>query len=81
MVEAGGVVAFVEVFEHAREDFGVFGWKVDAFAWGCDVWVGRGRWAGGLCGTMRGEEGGCAEDGLVGCEEALLRADAEDYSG
>lgn len=45
VVEAGGVVAFVEVFEHAREDFGVFGWKVDAFAWGCDVWVGRG---GGL---------------------------------
>jgi hypothetical protein len=27
------------------------------------------------------EEGGCAEDGFVGGEEALLRADAEHYDG
>jgi hypothetical protein len=81
VLEARGVVAFVEVFEDAGEDFGLFGRQVDAFAWGCDVWVGLGRGAGGLGGAVRGEEGGCAEDGLVRGEEALLRAHAEDYDG
>lgn len=81
MLEAGGVVAFVEVFEDAGEDFGLFGGQVDAFVWGCDVWVRGGRGTEGLGGALCGEEGGCAEDGLVGGKETLLRAHAEDYDG
>lgn len=45
------------------------------------MWVGWGRGAGGLGGALGGEEGGCAEDGFVGCEEALLGSHAEDYDG
>lgn len=61
-MEAGRVVAFVEVFEDAGEDFGVFVGQVDALAGGCDVWVRGRRGTGHLRGAVGCEEGGCAED-------------------
>lgn len=78
--EARVVVAFVEVFQDAGEDFGLFVWEVDALAWGLE----GGSWAGcgGACGlgfAVGGEEGGCAEDGFVGGEEALFGTHAEHY--
>ena len=74
------VVTLVEILEDAGEDLGLLVWKVDALArwlvgesgpWRIRVWC--------LGCAVRGEEGGCAEDGFVGGEEALFRAHAEHY--
>ena len=65
--KAGIVVAFVEVFEDGGEDFGDFFGKVDSFGGGLEeLATADGR-----------EEGRGGEDVLVGCEEALLDANAE----
>lgn len=69
--EARVVVAFVEVFEDGREDFGGFLGKVDSFGGGFEE----------LATADGGEEGGVGEDVFVGCEETLLGADAERDDG
>lgn len=69
--EAGVVVAFVEVFEDGGEDFWELFGQVDSFGGGLEE----------LAAADGGEEGGVGEDVFVGCEEALLGADAEGDDG
>ena len=71
MKEAGVVVAFVEVFEDGGEDFRQLFREVDPFGGGLEE----------LAAADGGEEGGVGEDVFVGCEEALLDADAEGDDG
>ena len=61
------VVAFVEVLEDGGEDFGQFFWEIDSFGGGLEE----------LAAADGGEEGRGRKDVFVGCEEALLDADAE----
>ena len=69
--EARVVVAFIEVFEDGGEDFGGFFGEVDSFCGGFEE----------LAAADGGKEWGVGEDVLVGCEEALLGADAEGDDG
>ena len=69
--EAGVVVAFVEVFEDGGEDFWELFRQVDSFGGGLEE----------LTAADGGEEWGVGEDVFVGCEEALLCADAEGDDG
>lgn len=74
------VVALVEVLENAGEDLGLLFWEVDELAWWFLGESGAWRiWVWGLGCAVGGEEGGCAEDGFVGGEEALFGAHAEHY--
>jgi hypothetical protein len=74
------VVALVEVLEDAGEDLGLLVWEVDALVWWLVGESGPRRiWVWCLGCAVRGEEGGCAEDGFMGGEEALFRAHAEHY--
>jgi hypothetical protein len=65
--ETGIIVAFVEVFEHGREDFRLFIGKVDALV----------RCLEELVTARRLEERGMAEDVFMGGKEPLLRSDRE----
>lgn len=81
MLQARVVVAFVEEFEHAGEDLGLFVWKVNSFAWVVDVRVCSWRRRWGLRAALVCEDGRCSEDGFVGGEEALFGAYAEHHDG
>lgn len=68
--QVGGVVATVEELEDAGESLWLFVGEDDSLP---------GKWMmAGLGTTVGGKEGRRAEDALVGGEEALLGADAED---
>lgn len=67
MQKARIVVAFVEVFEDGGEDFREFFREVGSFGGRLEE----------LAAADGGEEGRGGEDVFVGCEEALLDADAE----
>lgn len=71
MQEAWVVVAFVEVFEDGGEDFWEFFGEIDSFGGGFEE----------LAAADGGEEGRGGEDVFMGCEEALLDADAEGDDG
>jgi hypothetical protein len=80
MSEPRVVVSFVEILEDAGEDLGLFVWEVDALSRWLEGWSWAWRcWAGCLGCAVGCEEGGCAEDGFVGGEEAFFRAHAEHY--
>ena len=66
VLDAGVVVAFVEVLEDGGEDFWFFVGEVDAFV-GCRLEE--------LSGAEGLEPGGVGEDVFVGGEEALFAAD------
>ena len=67
VLEARVVIAFVEILEDRREDFGVFVGKVDAFVGAREELIT----AGGL------EIGRVAKDIFVSCKETLLVSDRE----
>ena len=69
--EARVVVAFVEVFEDAGEDFRELFGEVDSFGGALEE----------LAAADGSEERGCREDVFVGGEEALHGADAECDNG
>lgn len=68
--QVGGVVATVEVLEDTGESLWLFVGEDDSLP---------GEWmTAGLGATVGGKEGRRAKDTLVGSEETLLGADAED---